>query len=388
MKIDKNNPYHWVILTITTLNILISLLSRLILRPRKRILIFYGHKYHGNLQYFFEYLQEYHEDEFDTYFLTMDYNYYQEIHSTIPTLLSLNPLHMIRAANATIFITDHGLHSFKIYQKLTKIKFINVYHGLPFKKSDPKIHGHLHNHDATFVTSKKVKDIYAQQFGFDKNRVKITGYARTDPLINHSFSLEELKYKYGISKRFKKIALIAPTWQQKDCSKSILPFDTSHNKFFGELSELAEKNQALIIFRAHLNTKETFNLEQYKNILDLSLGKYPATTEVLYLSDLLVSDWSSIVFDYLVLKRPTIFLDIPCPFVKGFTLPPDYRFGEVITNFDRMKQYMEKYLIDPALYDKKYGLKMDKILKELYDSNADGKAVERYYVELKKLLDK
>lgn len=182
--------------------------------------------------------------------------------------------------------------------------------------------------------------------------------------------------------------MIAPTWQQKDCSKSILPFDTSHNKFFGELSELAEKNQALIIFRAHLNTKETFNLEQYKNILDLSLGKYPATTEVLYLSDLLVSDWSSIVFDYLVLKRPTIFLDIPCPFVKGFTLPPDYRFGEVITNFDRMKQYMEKYLIDPALYDKKYGLKMDKILKELYDSNADGKAVERYYVELKKLLDK
>lgn len=386
MKIDKQNPIHWIILFVTTINILITLPIRLTWKPKKRVIIFYGHKFHSNLKYFFEYIQKNYSEEYTTYFITMDYSYYKTIKNEVPALFSINPIHMIKSSIATAFITDHGLHMFKIYQNLSNIKFIDLWHGIPFQGANEADYGHLHNHDLTFVTSNKLREIYIKKFGFQPEKVKVTGYARTDPLINHSFDITQLKNKYGIPDSYKYIVLLAPTWQQNDLGKSVLPFNTESDKFFGDLDKLGTELNTLFIFRTHLNTKEDFHFERYKNIKYLSLGDYPLTSEILYLSDLLISDWSSISFDYLVLKRPTIFLDIPCPFVKGYTFTPDYRFGEIVSNFPEMKEALTKYIKSPSSFKKKYSGKMSTIFMELYGNNADGKAANRYFIELEKLL--
>ena len=79
---------------------------------------------------------------------------------------------------------------------------------------------------------------------------------------------------------------------------------------------------------------------------------------MLQISDVLICDWSSIAFDYLILNRPTLFLDVEPPFRKGFSLGPEYRFGPVIASLDallaelahRLKQTQEQFVSHEARY--------------------------------------
>ncbi len=194
------------------------------------------------------------------------------------------------------------------------------------------------------------------------------------------------KYKIKPAKRY---VLIAPTWAQDEKGRSILPFGVSEAEFFGELDDIARKNQAVIIFRSHLNSSENLEgINNLKNIQFMPYAKYENAEEFLYLSDILVTDWSSIAFDFLPLHRPTIFLDVEAPFKKGFTLGPEHRFGSVVSGFTNLKEAIDKYLKNPASYMSKYGKRVAETEKIAYSNTLDGKSVIRYEQELNKELSK
>src|SRR3546814_11702319 len=71
---------------------------------------------------------------------------------------------------------------------------------------------------------------------------------------------------------------------------------------------------------------------------------YPNTEEILQISDALICDWSSIAFDYLLLDRPTYFLDVPPPFRKGLALGANYRFGPVVLGLEQLVAQLESWL--------------------------------------------
>jgi CDP-glycerol glycerophosphotransferase len=124
---------------------------------------------------------------------------------------------------------------------------------------------------------------------------------------------------------------------------------------------------------------------QADNLKEVPLSRYEDTEALLAVTDILVSDWSSIVFDYLLLKRPTLFLHRDDPFQKGFSCGPEYRFGPVINNIDELIAAIEG-ACDTADYLLHWKPIMDATAMELYGSYADGHSTERVVKQLDELL--
>jgi CDP-glycerol glycerophosphotransferase len=156
--------------------------------------------------------------------------------------------------------------------------------------------------------------------------------------------------------------------------------------FFDALEAAGKRNNATVIFRAHLNTGDSINVKQYDHIRLMPSSLYPVAEEFLFVSDLLVTDWSSIAIDYLVLKRPTLFLDVPAPFSKGFTLGPEHRFGEIVDSMGKLVSSIEKYIQKPEAFLEKYEKQMRHTIKAAYGSTLDGRARDRYLMNLKKMI--
>jgi CDP-glycerol glycerophosphotransferase len=352
-----------------------------------KIIIFYGHTLNGNLKAFYDYLLK--QEGYTPYFLVLDKHYYRRLKSTTAhpeTILdALNVRDMLTVAKAAAFITSHGSHLFSIIRALTDVKFIDVWHGIAYKGFGYEEFDHLRGYDEVWVSSKEVRELYIGRYGFAPRQVKVTGYARTDQLINGTLNKNEIIQKYKIP-RADKYILIAPTWQQDVLGRSVLPFDLDAEIFFTNLDALAKKHAAHVIFRTHLNSSEDIDLSNLPNISFMPYSKYEIVEDFLFVADILVTDWSSIAFDYLPLQRPTIFLDVPAPFKHGFSLGPEHRFGDVVGNFVRLQLVIEGYLQHPETFGSVHSRDIQKTIASAYDSTLDGNSSARYFENLKHLL--
>lgn len=365
------------------------------IRPFKRLkndnrttVVFYGHTLNGNLKSFFDYLANM-DERYQVFFLTLNKQYANRLKSAginpSKILLGTNLGDVIKAGASDAFVTSHGLHFFSVFRILTKIKFFDVWHGIPYKGFTDQSFKHLHGYTETWVSSKLLKKMYVERFGFKKEQVAVTGYARVDDLVNEAYDKKEIIDRYKIE-RANKYILIAPTWKQDDKGRSILPFGVEESKFFSEIDEIAKKNKAIVIFRSHLNSNDDVDCSNLSNTIFMPYSKYEIAEEFLFIADLLVTDWSSIAFDYLPLQRPTVFLDVPAPFKNGFSLGPEYRFGEVVDSFSSLKVAISEYISDPDKFKNKHGSKMRDITQKVYDGTLDGKSAERYRERLDKAL--
>jgi len=189
----------------------------------------------------------------------------------------------------------------------------------------------------------------------------------------------------GIPDDTRKVILFAPTWQQDDDQRSIFPFNTSEQEFSAMIRLVCQKNNTILIFRTHLNS----------NLNTLSTGDpfyfiphdlFPDTESILTISDIMICDWSSIAFDFLTLNRPTIFLDVPHPFAKGFSLGPEYRFGKIVQNISQLQQSINTYLRSPEKYQEEFGQKAQSIIEKLYDETLDGESAARYLHQAEQMI--
>lgn len=346
---------------------------------RKINVVLYGHTLSGNLYAFYRYVTKERGKEVNVNFLTMSPGYSRKLYKDDVNVLLTFKLHdMIKVRNADFIITDHGLHVMILYLMFTSIKIIDVWHGIPFKGFKKTDFNFLRRYDEIWVTSKLLKKIYVNKYIFDEEKVKPIGYARTDLLINCENRMNSLRRKYGVKNNIEKIILLAPTWRHNRGKELELPFGMSAEGFWNGLNELAKSNNCLLIYRLHLNENSNVKVES-TNIKTISTYDHPNTEELLLISDILISDWSSIVFDYLVLQRPTIFIDIEPPFNHGFTIDPEFRYGKIVDNYRELVKSVDVYVDSPKLFEYKYGNAMNRITKKLYDDTLDGNSAKRYF---------
>lgn len=124
------------------------------------------------------------------------------------------------------------------------------------------------------------------------------GYPRNDVFFDKSFNTEQLKLKLSIPLN-KKVALYAPTWRDNTKGKTLNLTEAipSPSDILNALGD-----EFILLVRSH------YFLEgadiNHSNIIDVS--DYPVTNEICMISDLLITDYSSIMFDFACLKRPII----------------------------------------------------------------------------------
>ena len=89
---------------------------------------------------------------------------------------------------------------------------------------------------------------------------------------------------------------------------------------------------------------------------------------------------------FLVLERPTVFLDVPAPFSKGFTYDGSNRFGPIASSLDEMIRHVSAYVSDSKSWSDQHGEKATHVRNKVYDRELDGRACEKYMNRLEEIL--
>lgn len=262
-------------------------------------------------------------------------------------------------------------------------KWVSVWHAVEVK--DVGREKMLRDYDLGFVTSEFYKQYYSKKARI-WDKLKITGNARIDPLVKRSWNRKELLQEMGIPFNRKNV-LYAPTWGHGK-RKAFLPWENTI-KNIEDLEEFSQKNNCSFLIRMHpewyrKNPEEKKKLEEAikrsKHIFDLSPQKYIDVQRALYIADILITDWSSIANDFILLDRPIIFLDTKLP-VQELILKPEERAGYIIRNKEEIFERLQESLDNPDLFE----TKKKTLIKKLY-KHLDGNSAKRCTEEILKLL--
>jgi len=383
LKINKHNPVHWCQLATFALQAVIGLFFRPF--RKKSAIVLYGHKLNGNLLPIYQRCPS-------AIFLSMDRAYCRELqYAGIRSQWACSPRAAALLARTLAIISDHGLHSLEImlpaYRK-AGLRCIDVWHGIPFKGFDINDFRLQHEYDEIWVASTSQRSLWIEKFGFSPDKVHATGYMRTDRLILRTADESIAKLQLGLDpSTCGKTILFAPTWTQDDEGRSIYPFGCNEQQFLAALSALAVDHGATILLRSHLNTGAKPS-PALPRIVSLPSTIYPDAESILLASDVLVCDWSSIAFDFLLLDRPTLFLDVPPPFRKGFSLGPEYRFGSIVKDLHGLLRMLEMCINQPRTYWQAHEIHHQDIKERVYGNMADGNATENCIARLRKISGK
>lgn len=130
------------------------------------------------------------------------------------------------------------------------------------------------------------------------------GYPRNDRLFkSNEQEVFELKQRFNIPIN-KKVILYAPTWRDNQHETGIgytYSLGIDFDKFKSTLSD-----QYVIIFRTHYFVSNSFDFDKYKGFI-YNLSEHDDINDLYLISDLLITDYSSVFFDFANLKRPMLF---------------------------------------------------------------------------------
>lgn len=159
---------------------------------------------------------------------------------------------------------------------------------------------HCH-YDMVSVSSEGIRSIYAHAFGIPEEKVKALGVPRTDVFFDSLYREEVRSSVYSALPQLlgKRVILYAPTFRDK-------PFPRNHfvpNLDFKRLSNSMPDNTILVL-RPHPVMTDPIIDSSYDNILEV---RDISTQDLMFVSDLLVTDYSSVIFEYSLLDKPMLF---------------------------------------------------------------------------------
>lgn len=157
--------------------------------------------------------------------------------------------------------------------------------------------------DYLFITSENIKDFYRDAFRIDGNKIKSFGIPRTDYYFeDKDFRKlrENFDNKYPLAKN-KKIILYAPTFRDNEEDNNVFNY-LDLEKFNNALSE-----EYVLALRLHPKINQFFkgDIDTKADFIDVS--DYKNEQELMLISDLLITDYSSIMIEFALLNKPIIF---------------------------------------------------------------------------------
>jgi CDP-glycerol glycerophosphotransferase len=192
------------------------------------------------------------------------------------------------------------------------IFYYNSWHGTPIKLMG----GDIREGNQSFGTKEKRcpydvfcaqseydSDIFKRSFHVPDRAMKIIGLPRNDELINNAGEERKnrIKAQLGIPND-KRVILYAPTFREysKDENLNCVIAPPIHLKRWKE--SLGHK--FVLIFRAHYEVVKVMNVVSDEFVKDVSA--YPSLNDLMIVSDVLISDYSSMFFDYSVMRKPML----------------------------------------------------------------------------------
>lgn len=289
---------------------------------QKNIIIFesnMGRNYTGNPRCIYEEMVKQGLDKkFRCYVMLDDVSTY--VPGNAKKLRRTRTMYFLIMGIAGTWVSDSRMPNYIIKRK--GVHYIQTWHGTPLKKLaldmvsvnmagetdiekyKEKFYKNTRTWDYLISQNHFSSEVFKSAFAFDKTMLEI-GYPRNDILFsgNNKEYITDLKKKMGLPLD-KKVILYAPTWRDNEYYEKgaykfnqALDFDLFRKKLGDEY---------VCIVKYHYLVKESLDWSAYQGFV----YKYDMCEDIanLYLvSDLLITDYSSVMFDYSVLKRPMLF---------------------------------------------------------------------------------
>ena len=242
--------------------------------------------------------------------------------------------------------------------------------------------------DWLIVNGDRTKRQYESAFGIPPEKIRPLGLPRTDMLLSESYmGKKRLAFLDGIREKvfepeLHRYVLYAPTFRDDELENPRLQLNLQ--RLMGQLPE-----DVILLLRFHPYVAEAFarnnTLDDLPKALQnrvFDVSSYPGTTTLLSVADVLVTDYSSIVFEYALLRRPMVFYAYDLEeFTKNgrdFYEPyEEFVPGPVVTDETGLARKLGEALRDRSsnatTARREWESRMDAFLRENY-SRMDGKA--------------
>ncbi|GEN58048.1 hypothetical protein GCM10012290_20990 [Halolactibacillus alkaliphilus] len=304
------------------INILYPIMFKLFLTlPQRNKIVFesfHGKQFSDNPRAIYEYIQKNHSSNFKLLWAIDRRSSELLKDNRITSVKRLSPMWVYHMATAKYWITNTRLPFW--VPKIAEIKYVQTWHGTPLKKlgidiADVKMPGtNTDNYKQSFLKDADKWDYLISQNAFSteqfqrafnyNGKILECGYPRNDYLINNDNSdyINILKHCLGVDP-FKKIIMYAPTWRDDEF------IDIGHYKFNLQLElDLLKsnlKNDFMILIRAHYLIAENLDLNDFEGFA-INVSEYEDIRDLYLVSDMLITDYSSVIFDYSLLERPIV----------------------------------------------------------------------------------
>lgn len=307
-------------------------------------------------------------------------------------------------AKAKYWIFNYKIPDF-LYPKKNQI-FVQCWHGTPLKRLGCDLE-HFDNVLNTIDGIKKRYRIEASKFTYfispskfasekfisawnlkeigKENIIVEEGYPRNDFLFNYNEkNVQKIRKKLGIENDSRKIILYAPTYRSNQHQtglgyvyKEEIDFKKMENKFGKEY---------LILFRPHYFIANSFDFDKYKGFV-YNVANIDDINELYIISDILITDYSSVFFDYANLKRPMIFFMYDLEHYKnesnGFYIDLNELPGPIVETQEDLEKSIED--VDFNIGSSKKYKEFNEKYNYLDDGNASKRVIEKVILEMEKV---
>ena len=231
---------------------------------------------------------------------------------------------------------------------------INLWHGCGYKaitKADRCYRG-----DYTLATGDIYRSIQSSELGIPETNVWVTGFPRNDILFRPACSLEQL----GIRKsEYQKVLIWMPTFrkakfghEELDGSEDSFSLSSMTSKEIEELDRVLQDEGFLLLVKQHpmdaTSFERTEGLAHIRCITNEDMvRKNIPLYELLAQTDVLLSDYSSVIVDYLLLDKPIamVLSDMESyRSSRGFVFEnvEEYLPGPIITDLPGLRDYLRR----------------------------------------------
>lgn len=219
--------------------------------------------------------------------------------------------HLYFLARANVVFANNAMPSF--WRKRKGCTYIQTWHGTPLKRiawdvANPQFKGgeaylrrfarDVAKWDYLIAPNPDSADIFQRAFRYS-GKVLLTGYPRNDLLLKiGATTAASVRAQLGL-RSDQRVILYAPTWREKADRQ----FDLHRELHAWERG--LQPGEVLLI-RAHPHDK---NLAAFQPTTPAvtNVTTFPDVQELLAIADVLVTDYSSVMFDYGVTRRPMVF---------------------------------------------------------------------------------
>lgn len=287
-------------------------------------------------------------------------------------------------------VTSHGYH---LPIKAKNQVFVNLWHGMPLKalshvrKDGILLYSSDDDNYYFIATSAVMRNAIAASFNQDPRRIFVTGQPRNDKLFRSSRKNLEKLLDIDLDD-YNKIIFFLPTFRRSEdeVNGDLISYNLNLPDFDREVfSRFLKANQILLIAKFH-PFEESIAKSHFKKMENVRLitaemlqRNFMDLYDILSCADVLITDYSSVFFDFLLLNKPIIFV-VPdldeYRARRGFVLEP-FEFwtpGPKVQNFKEFLEELEKSIKNPDYYREER-----RVINDLVNYYKDDKSSERIY---------